>query len=73
MTVKKLDERLRNHTDKQFINYVKSHWCKGKRKVLIDMLDDMDLYHHQDYTMDELIHIYRNEITDYILEAYYNS
>ena len=29
MTLKTLEGRLKNHNDKQFINYVKSHWCFG--------------------------------------------
>ena len=67
-----LEKRLKNHTEKQFINYVKCDWCKGKRKPLIDMLEELELDFNKEESMDTLIIKFRDEITDYILEAYYN-
>ena len=70
--LKTLEIRLKNHTDKQFIYYVKSHWLESKKQPLLDMLEELDLEFDKSESMDTLIVKFRKEITDYILEAYYN-
>lgn len=72
MTLKTLEKRLENHTDKQFVSYVKNHWCENKKQLLLYMLDELEIHYDSNESMDNLIIKYRSEITDYIIESYYN-
>ena len=73
MNVKTLEKRFEKHTDKQFVNYVKSHWCKNRKQPLLDMLEDLEIQFDSKESMDKLIIKHRKEIADYILECYYNA
>lgn len=73
MRVSTLEKKLKNHNEKQFVDYVKCHWCKHRKQPLLDMLEEMELEFDIKQTMDELIIKFRKEITDYMLEAYYGA
>lgn len=71
MKLKTIETKLKKHNNKQFINYVKC-WLDDNKQPLIDILEELELKFNKKDTMNQLIIQFRQEITDYILEIYYN-